>query len=347
LSDEQAGKRWRENPYWQYFSGGEYFEHKFPFDPSSMSRWRKRISVEGMMAMLQETLAVAHQRGVFKMSSLSQVLADTTVQEKNITFPKDPKLYHRARQLLVREAERYGLDLRQSYVRVSKIALIKTQRYRHAKQFKRAWKFERKLNTYLGRVIRDVRRKIAGNTVLTEAFAEPLAVAWKVYTMPDTKQRLYSIHEPKVECIGKGKAHKRFEFGVKVSILSTRKLGFILSCDAMAGSPYDGHTLRPALEQAEQIVGRSLDGSEVAVDLGYRGHKCKNVTVFHPRLKRISPRIRKFVRSRSKIEAIISGLKIRYRMGRNFLKGQIGDRLNAILAACAHNLGITLRHCIS
>src|SRR5215471_9752903 len=163
LSDEVVCARWVENPYYQYFCGEEFFQHALPLDRSSITRWRNRVGEERLEALLQESLAVATRTGAMKPSDLNRVIVDTTVQPKNITFPTDAKLVNRAREKLVKLANRLGVELRQSYVRVGKVALIKHQRYAHARQFNRANKALRKLKTYLGRVIRDITRKIAGD----------------------------------------------------------------------------------------------------------------------------------------------------------------------------------------
>jgi transposase, IS5 family len=217
LSDEVLCERWIENPYFQLFCGEEFFQHQPPFDRSSMTRWRQRMGEERLLALIQESLALATRTGAAKPADFRQVIVDTTVQEKAITFPTDAKLMHRARERLVRLAKATGIVLRQSYARVGKRALIKYQRYAHAKQFKRANRALRRIRTLLGRVIRDITRKIKGNERLEGLFARPLALARRV---KDQRQRqrgrkVYSLHAPEVECIGKGKAHKPYEFGVK------------------------------------------------------------------------------------------------------------------------------------
>src|SRR6204780_5401994 len=163
LSDEVLCERWVESPYYQFFCGEEFFQHRLVFDRSSLTRWRNRMGEARLRALLQESLSVAARTKAIKPSELSRVIVDTTVQPKNVTFPTDAKLLNRARENLVRLAQRHGVSLRQSYARVGKFALIQHQRYAHAKQFKRANRMLRKLRTYLGRVIRDIGRKIEGN----------------------------------------------------------------------------------------------------------------------------------------------------------------------------------------
>jgi transposase, IS5 family len=196
-----------------------------PLDRSSLTRWRQRMGEERIMALLQESLSVAVKTGAMKPSDTRRVIVDTTVEPKNVTFPTDAKLINRAREKLVKLAKRLGVDLRQSYVRVGKLALIKHQRYAHAKQFKRANKALRKLKTYLGRTIRDITRQIAGESGLKAMFARLLHLAGRVLdqTRHQRGPKVYSLHAPEVECIGKGKPHRPYEFGVKVSVATTLK----------------------------------------------------------------------------------------------------------------------------
>jgi IS5 family transposase len=345
LSDEEVVARWVENPYWQYFCGEGYFCNELPIDPSSMTRWRRRVGAEGSRELLQETLAVAVSTKTMKLTELESLCADTTVQEKNVTFPTDAKLLNRARVRLALLAKESGVPLRQSYTHLGRKALIAYHRYMAAKHFKRARRRLKKLRTYLGRIVRDIGRKIAGNEALTARFKELLEVSQKLLSEQRQKRgrTVFSIHAPEVECIAKGKAHKPYEFGVKVSVIVTSKSGFVVGCDAHPGRPHDAKTLRAALLDVEENLGRRIRGAEVAVDLGYRGHGCRRSwTVLHPKLKRLSRRQRKLIRRRSAIEAVISHLKNDCRMGRNFLKGTIGDRMNAIFAAAAYNLRLLL-----
>jgi IS5 family transposase len=173
LSDEVLCACWVENPYYQLFCGEEFFRHKLTFDRSSLTRWRQRMGEEKLAALIQESLSVATRTGAAKPSDFSKVIVDTTVQEKAIAFPADAKLMHRARERLVRLAKKHGMSLRQSYERIGKHALIAHQRYAHAKQFKRANKALRKIRTYLGRVERDIARRIRGNEALRDVFRRP------------------------------------------------------------------------------------------------------------------------------------------------------------------------------
>jgi transposase, IS5 family len=212
LSDEALCERWLENPYYQLFCGEEFFQHKLPFDRSSLTRWRQRMGEERLIALVKESLAVATRTGAAKPSDFSKVIVDTTVQEKAIAFPTDAKLMHRARERLVRLAKKHGVRLRQSYERVGKRALIAHQRYAHAKQFKRANKALRRIRTWLGRIERDIARRIKGNEALRETFRRPLFLASRVREQRKNQRgrKVYSLHAPEVECIGKGQAHKPY-----------------------------------------------------------------------------------------------------------------------------------------
>jgi len=257
LSDEELCARWVENPYYQFFCGEEFFLHELPFDRSSMTRWRQRMGEDKIAALLQESLAVAVKVGAARPSDFTKVIVDTTVAEKNVAFPTDAKLINRSRQKLVKMARKEGVTLRQSYKRVGKFALIKHQRYAHAKQFKRAKRQLRTLRTYLRRTIRDIRRKIGGNPKLETLFTPALYQATRVLTQRprDGGRHVYALHAPEVECIGKGKAHKPYEFGVKTSIATTlnRCKGgqFAVHAKALPGRPYDGHTLKTIIPEIE------------------------------------------------------------------------------------------------
>src|SRR6202022_2234890 len=251
LSDEMVCELWIENPYYQYFCGEEFFQHRLPLDRSSMTHWRHRMGEERLQALLQESLAVATRTGAMKPSELSRVIVDTTVQPKNITFPTDAKLMNRAREKLVKLAKKLGVELRQSYTRVGKFALIQHQRYAHAKQFKRANRMLKKLRTLLGRVIRDIGRKIEGDSGREGTFAQLLLLARRVREQKQHQRgrKVYSLHAPEVECIGKGKAHRPYEFGVKVSVATPLKHSkggqFVAHVQALPGNPYDGHNWQP------------------------------------------------------------------------------------------------------
>jgi len=349
LSDEEVCERWVYDPYFQYFCGEEYFQHALPIDRSSMTRWRDRIGPEGLEKVFQESLGVAHRTGALRTKDLKRVTVDTTVQEKAVAFPTDAKLIHRARERLVRLAREHGVPLRQSYARVGKRALIMQGRYRHAKQHKRANKAMRKLKTYLGRTIRDIRRKTAHDEDSRDAFRRPLWLAERVLTQKrrDPYPKVYSLHAPEVECIGKGKAHKPYEFGCKVSVATTNARApggqFVTHMKAFHGNPYDGHTLKEVIAEMEDWTG--IEVERIYLDKGYQGHDYPNkFKVYKSGQKRgITPTIRKELRRRSAIEAVIGHMKSDGRLDRNFLKGRDGDKINAILVGAGYNYCLVLK----
>src|SRR5499433_539505 len=273
LSDEEVCERWVENPYFQFFTGEEFFQHAFPHERSGLSHWRKRLG-DKLELLLAESLRVAHTSGALRTRDLVRVTVDTTVQPKNITFPTDAKLVHAAIKGLNRLARQHGVPLRQSYQRVAKHAAMMAGRYAHAKQFKRHHRQLRLLRTRLGRLIRDIRRKIAGQVELEAAFQWPLVRAEQIRSQQQRQRgwKLYSFHAPEVECIGRGKASAPYEFGVKASVVTTNARApggqFVLHARTLPGNPYDGHTLGAVIEATERLTGREIE--RAYVDKGYR-----------------------------------------------------------------------------
>jgi IS5 family transposase len=302
---------------------------------------------ERLQALLQESLSVASKTEAIKPSDLNRVIVDTTVQPKNVMFPTDARLLNRAREILVRLAKRYGVKLRQSYARVGKFALIKHQRYAHAKQFKRSNRALKKLKTYLGRIVRDIGRKLDGNADLLGGIVleRMLARARRVLEQERHQRgpKVYSLHAPEVECIGKGKAHRPYEFGVKVSVattLSHAKGGqFVTHVKALHGNPYDGHTLATVIPEMEALIGNTIE--RVLLDKGYRGHNAPPDYKFRVftsgQKRRVTPQIKREMRRRSAVEPVIGHLKSEHRMGRNYLWHRDGDATNAVLAAAGYN----------
>ena len=351
LSDEELWARWVENPYFQYLCGEEFFRHELPFDRSSMTRWRQRMGEERIEALLQKSLSVAVKTGAMKPQDTRRVIVDTTVQPKNVMFPTDAKLVHRARERLVKLAKKVGLDLRQSYVRVGKRALIQHQRYAHAKQFKRANRCLRTLKTYLGRAIRDISRQIAGEEDLQAIFKRELHLAGRVLEQKQRQRgrKIYSLHAPEVECIAKGKAHAPYEFGVKVSVATTLKRSkggqFALHAKALPGNPYDGHTLSTIIPDMERTIGAEIE--RILADAGYRGHNAPMSHKFRVftagQKRRMTPKIKRELRRRAAVEPVIGHIKNEHRMGRNYLAHAEGDAVNAILAAAGYNFSLILK----
>lgn len=340
-SDEDVVAIWVENPYWQYLSGRQYFEHEMPIDPSSMTRWRQRVGEKGAENLLGETIRTGVEEGYIKEAELTKVNVDTTVQTKAIQFPTDARLYNRMRQRLVKSAKAEGIELRQSYERVGVEALRRQQNYGHARQMKRARRETKRLKTYLGRVVRDIERKSA---VRSERLEQNLALARRILLQErHSKKKIYSIHEPQVECIAKGKAHRQYEFGSKVGFVTSAKGNWILGARAFKGNPYDGHTLEKSLAQSKRLTGVKIE--QAVCDLGYRGHGVSGVNVMIvPRRKRHASReIRKWWRRRNAIEPIIGHEKSDHRLERNHLAGELGDKLNVVFAAAGFNIKKLLR----
>lgn len=349
LSDEALCARWIENPYYQHFCGEAVFRHELPFDRSSLTRWRQRLGEDQLVALIQESLAVAHKTGALATRDLERVAVDTTVQPKAIAHPTDARLMHRAIEKLVALAGQEGVPLRQSYRRVAKRAAIMVGRYVHAHQFKRARRALKFLRTRLGRLVRDIRRKIDGNPALEARFATLLDLAAKVRHQ-DQRQRgpkVYSLHAPEVECIGKGKARAPYEFGCKVSVTTpvTKPKGgqFVLHAQALHGNPFDGHTLGPVVAALQALTG--VEVRRIHVDKGYRGHNYPNRfrVWISGQARRVTKAIRREMKRRAAVEPVIGHLKAEHRMDRNYLKGRAGDRTNAVLAAAGYNFALLLR----
>ncbi|HEX8374297.1 MAG TPA: IS5 family transposase [Geminicoccaceae bacterium] len=344
LSDEAACARYLDSPYVQVFCGEVYFRHALPLDRSSMTRWRRRIGPERLEALLAESLAAAQQCGAVEKKHLRRVTIDTTVAPKAVTHPTDSKPLHRGIEILVRLARRHGVRLRQSYLRVARRARREAARLVHSGRRRQAERQVRQLRTWLGRLFRDIGRKIAGDAVAEDAFAGPLGLIARLLRQRREdrgRDKLYSLHAPEVECIGKGKAHARYEFGVKVSIATTNAQApggqFVLGARTLPGNPCDGHTLAAGIAQAERLTGVEIE--RAYVDRGYRGHDADRARVILSGQKRgVTPTIRRERRRRSAIEPVIGHMKSDGHLGRNFLLGTQGDAANLILAAAGHNL---------
>lgn len=349
LSDEALCARWLENPYFQFFCGEHVFRHDLPFDRSSLTRWRQRLGEERLMALLEESLSVAHDTGALAAKDLERVAVDTTVQPKAVAHPTDARLLHRALVKLVALARRHGVALRQSYLRVAKWAAILVGRYTHAHQFKRARRQLKFLRTRLGRVIRDIERKIAGDEAVKARFRPLLMLSHRVLTQHQRQRgrKVYALHAPEVECIGKGKARAPYEFGCKVSVATpvTQPKGgqFVLHARALHGNPFDGHTLKAAVADIEAASG--IEVRRIHVDKGYRGHDYPDRfrVWITGQVRRVTASIRREMRRRAAIEPVIGHLKAEHRMDRNYLKGFAGDRANAVLAAAGYNFRLLLR----
>lgn len=337
LSDEQVVTRWTENPYWQFFCGEEFFRHKLPVHPTQMTRWRQRIGEKGVEKLLQLTIEAGKATRTITEQSFDKVIVDTTVQPKAVQHPTDARLYRKVHAAMLRIAEQEGLDLRQSYRKLMERAFRKHGGHAKAKQFKRARKVLRSLKTMAGRVVRDVERKLSdvayqahkGTMILSE-----LILAQK----RTTKGKVYSLHAPEVECIAKGKAHRPYEFGVKVSLAVTHREGFVVGIQACPDNPYDGHTLEGQLDQVERLTGKIP--AMTFVDRGYKGHGVpqERSRVLISGTRKLGYTLKRHLRRRSAVEPEIGHMKADGLLGRNFLKGMQGDAINAILCGVGHNM---------
>jgi IS5 family transposase len=333
LSDESIVEQWSENAYYQYFSGAEFFTPGPPCEASELVHFRNRIGAEGIELILKESIRINGKDGKEDKASI-----DTTVQEKNISYPTDNKLHRKIIKKCVAVAEKEGIKLRQSYRRTLKKLGI-DQRFRtHPKNAKKARRADRKVKTIAGRLLRELVRKLPATM-----YAEDLALFQRILQQKrNDKNKVYSVHEPDVLCISKGKEHKKYEFGSKVSLALTQTTGVIIGALNITGNQYDGHTLEAVLEQQQRLSGHML--SEVFVDRGYRGVTKVGQTMIHsPKAfsKKISrykqKKLRKGFSRRAAIEPVIGHLKANYRLSRNFYKGIKGDTINVMLAAAAMN----------
>ncbi len=337
LSDEAIVARWIENPYWQYFSGEHVFQTVKPFDPTEFIHFRNRIGKEGAEKLLKVSVQLFGKEAQEK-----EVLIDSTVQEKNITYPTDAKLHKRIIDKVNKIAKSEGIVLRQTYTRTLKQLMIDQRFHYHPKRRKKAKAALRKIKTIAGRQIRDVQRQF--DLSQTEKYKELFAILNKIISQKRTdKNKVYSIHEPKVSCIAKGKEAKKFEFGNKTGIVVTKTSKIVVGAIAFENNPYDGHTLEEHLKQTEYLTNKRPKIG--IVDRGYRGKKyitgteiispsvpSKNATQYQKR------KARKRFRARAGIEPVIGHIKHDHRMLKNYLKGVNGDKMNTILAGTAFNL---------
>jgi IS5 family transposase len=316
-SDEAVVEKFVENPYWQFFCGCVYFEHEMPCHPTSLVKWRRRIGAAGIEKLLTETLSTAKRKRALTESEIKRVHVDTTVQEKAIAFPTDARLYHKARGALVRAAQAADINLRQTYVRLGKQALARQGRYAHARQMKRARRETKRLRLFLGRVIRDIRRKCPKPGAVLKLLLERAERILK--QQRHDRKKLSSVHAPEVECIAEGKAHKPYEFGCKVAVVTTAKSNWVVAIDAVHGNPYDGATLAPALSQVERVT--AVKPEEAFVDRGFKGtaHHPESVAVYVSGRKRLGRTLKALLHRRSAIEPVIGHLKHDHGMERNHL----------------------------
>jgi len=339
-SDESVVERWIENPYWQYFTGEDFFQNKQPFDPSEFVHFRKRLKENGLEFILSQTVALHPEAKTEK-----EVQIDTTVQEKNITFPTDSKLAKKVIDNCSKIAKREGISQRQSYVRVSKQLLRDAYFGHHPKRKKKAIMARKKLRTIGKKVLRELERKLPES--IKNQYQRLFSNYYKALTQEkNSKDKIYSLHEPQVACIAKGKAHKAYEFGTKVAVVRGRKTGVITAIKRFAGNPHDSKTLEESLAQSQRV--REQAGGTrptiASTDRGFRGiTQIASTQIIIPKNNKEKTKYkqevaRKRFRARAAIEPTISHLKRNHSLGINFLKGKAGDIHNALLAAIGYNL---------
>lgn len=341
LGDETLIPQWIQNPYFQYFSGACEFQWEAPCDPSDLPHFRRRIGQQGIEKILEISIRIQGKEG-----KSTEVILDTTAQEKNITFPTDVKLSKKIIEKCTKIADKENIQLRQSYKRTVKKLMLDQRFAHHPKRYKQARAAQKKIKTIAGRLIRDINRKLPEEkkSIYTRAFN----LFEKVLKQKkEDKNKIYSLHEPEVACIAKGKSHKKFEFGSKVSIAIHPKTNVVLGVVNFKGNPHDSKTLKSALEQSSRLMNTEIENA--IVDRGYQGPKnVGQTTIIRPdNGKSKSPyeklKSRQRFKRRAAIEPVISHIKYDCRMIRNYLKGSIGDEINAMMAGAAFNFRRYLR----
>lgn len=333
ISDESVVEQWFENIYYQYFSGEKSYACGMPCEASELVHFRNRIGDEGIELIFKESIRVNGKDG-----KQQQATTDTTVQEKNITYPTDNKLHRKIIKKCIAIAQEQGIEQRQTYRRILK-KLLMDQRFRnHPKNKGKARKADKKVKTIAGRLVRELERKLPPGlhqTILT-LFKQVLA------QKKTDSNKIYSLHEPHVQCISKGKEHKKYEFGSKVSIITTKNTGVIIGAINIEKNVHDSKTLEPAIEQQQRLTGIVLKNN--FVDRGYRGVKevlgTKIIIPDTPGKQRTAyekQQLRKGFKRRAAIEPKIGHLKQDHRLSCNFYKGIKGDNRNVMLAAAAMN----------
>jgi transposase, IS5 family len=363
LSDEELVQRWSENVVWQFFSGMEYYEPRLPCDATQIGRFRRAIGEEGLQQLLKATINTAVDIKVIKPAKLERVIVDTTVQEKAIAHPVDSRLLEIARHKVVSAAKRCGILLQQTFAKEAKELRRKAGGYAHAKQFKRLKKAVKRQRTILGVVVREVQRKLGALTKTLASGGTPEAAAQKT-ALPalktlleraerirtqqrHDKNKLYALHAPEVECIGKGKARKPYEFGVKVRMAVTHRQGLMVGARSFPGNPFDGHTLAEQLQQTTNLLqdtGRRPN--QAIVDLGFRGVDADNpgVQIIHRgKYKTLTALQQRWLKRRQAIEPAIGHMKSDHRTDRCWLAGQMGDALHALSCTAGYNIRWLMR----
>lgn len=352
LSDEDLVAHWAVNVVWQYFSGMDYYEPRLPCDATRVGHFRAAIGEVGVEELLKATIDIAVETKAVQPKEFERVIVDSTVQEKAIVHPVDSRLLEIARAKVVQAAKFAGIALKQTFAKESKELRRKAGGHAHARQFKRLRRTVKRQRTMLRIVLRELERKL--DTATTESpntitrLKTLLECAERIRTQqPKDKNKLYALHAPEVECIGKGKARKPYEFGVKASIAVTHKSVLMVGARTFPGNPYDGHVLNAQLEQTGILLeGTGREPKQVVVDLGYRGVDRDNpgVEIIHQgKYRSLTNQQRRWLKRRQAVEPAIGHLKPDNRMDRYWLQGATGDALHAVLCAAGYNLRWLMR----
>ena len=348
-SDSFTEEELKENVYWQYFCGYEYLQANLDVSEATIRRFRNALGEDGYNEILKELLRIGLKVGALKKKDLDSVIIDTTVQIKNIKHPHDVYLMETAREKIVALCKRLGVPLNETYAKSFKYKMIKLWKYKKDSKAPQRRKIMISLKVRLGRLIRICQRAIEQSKLeLSESDDIILSRAKNIHAQSVLKKKakdiykqdnkvIYSFHAPEVECIGKGKLNKPYEFGNKVGIAISGRGNFVLGIKSFHGNPYDGHTLDQTVTALRKL---SPVPCKIFVDLGYVGHNFKEKSkVFTAKTKKtLSKDDKKMQKRRSAIEPIIGHLKNFGRMGRNYLKGVIGDIINPLISAVGLNL---------
>ena len=348
-SDSFTEEEVKENVYWQYFCGYEYLQANLDVSEATIRRFRNDLGEEGYNEILKELLRIGLKVGALKKKDLESVIIDTTVQIKNIKHPHDVYLMETAREKVVDLCKRLGIPLNETYAKTFKYKTIKLWKYKEDSKARQRRKIMISLKVRLGRLIRICQRAIEKSKLeLSEEDCAILSRAKNIHAQSILKKKdkdiykkenkiIYSFHAPEVECIGKGKLNKPYEFGNKVGIAVSGRGNFVLGVKSFHGNPYDGHTLDQTVVELRKLSPKT---SKIFVDLGYTGHNFKEKgKVFTAKTKKtLSTDDKKMQKRRSAIEPIIGHLKNFGRMGRNYLKGVVGDIVNPLISAVGLNL---------
>ena len=354
-SDLGTSENFLENHYWQHFCGFEYLVNESAVSETSIRRFRQEIGEAGMNIIMKHLVQVATSTGLLKKKDLEEAIVDTTVQIKNIKYPHDAYLLERSREAVVDTAKELGIKLNDTYAKFFKYNMIKLWKYKKDSKAKKRLALMKAMKTRLGRLIRIVEKHIEktaniSNISLAENLKSDLKQSKNIYAQTifnkaekakykEINKMIYSFHAPEVECIGKGKLNKPYEFGNKVSITVSGRGNFVLGVKSFHDNPYDGHTLKQALEATEQVT--KVEVTKSFVDNGYKGNNVsQKKKIFMPSTKRsdLSEEEKVMMKRRSAIEPIIGHLKQYGRMGRNFLKGVFGDIVNPIISSIGLNV---------